>query len=452
MQQPQGEDSWQRSGSMQPPSRAPRLHKRSTSEPLSAGIRQEFMDIGVFEISNIDEVTGFESHVFAAPAPNTGVMYATNTHYDYTSYHVYNPKQPQQHHKMGHRRSNSEPSDSLFGGAAFHQEAIKELNGPIDDDDDDEGHHLMVQKQSSADWPEVLHSISHNTSSGSPPLGAPTVDPTAIRWDDPHDTVHLPPPTESAFSHRRSDASDTTMDCSWTSRSEPTTPPEYSDNEGDQPQQPPHRRRRSQPTHMREPSPARSASSEPSTGSSTRTGGKKKHSSSRGKYRCGRCGQPKVNHVCPYVDATTRSASTQVEMGVSEIHAEKVITVKNTSEWGKAHHTAPLAYSAPPTPTGMNSYEMGMPPVPHLALSDQIPAGHMGMMPMAFQPHHIAQDLAVPAYHGFMHAPAPGYYVQQPMGYPTHQRALSAPTSPVQYDMGWGHPGSAYMPGHPFNP
>lgn len=255
--------------------------------------------------------------------------------------------------------------------------------------------------------------------------------------------------------HACTTASDTTVDCSWTSRSEPTTPPEYSDNDTEHHQA--HRRRRSQPTYLRDSSPARSASSEPSTCSSTRTGGKKKHSSSsnRGKYRCGRCGQPKVNHVCPYVDATSRSASTQVELGVTrggqaDVQAERVITVKNPGEWGKGQHSGQYSYSAPPTPTGMNSYEMGMTAVPHLALSEQMAPPPVGMMPMAFPPQHFAQDLAVPTFHGYMHAPAPGYYVPQQVGFTTHQRTLSAPAPSAQYDMAWAHPAPPYMP-NPFN-
>jgi hypothetical protein len=36
------------------------------------------------------------------------------------------------------------------------------------------------------------------------------------------------------------------------------------------------------------------------------------NNNNRGNYRCGRCGQPKVNHVCSFVDAPTASVSIQV--------------------------------------------------------------------------------------------------------------------------------------------
>jgi hypothetical protein len=156
------------------------------------------------------------------------------------------------------------------------------------------------------------------------------------------------------------------------------------------------------------------------------------------------------------MDATTRSASTQVELevtrgGHTDFKGERVITVKNPGEWGRSYHSAQSSYSAPPTPTGMNSYELAMPTVPHLALGEQMP-GHVGMVPVTFQAHHMAQDLAVPAYHGFVHAPAAGYFVSQQVGYPSHQRALSAPGPSPQYEMAWGHPGHAFVPSRPFNP
>lgn len=101
---------------------------------------------------------------------------------------------------MGHRRTNSEPDPMQFA-TPFQQEAIKVLNAPIDDDDDDDGAHMLVQKQSSADWPEVLHSISQSD----PPSGAPIVDPSEIRWDDPSTAIHLPPPVDHAFVNRKSE-------------------------------------------------------------------------------------------------------------------------------------------------------------------------------------------------------------------------------------------------------
>jgi hypothetical protein len=54
-------------------------------------------------------------------------------------------------------------------------------------------------------------------------------------------------------------------------------------------------------------------------GSGSSKGGNKNQSnaannnnSNRGNYRCGKCGMPKVNHVCAFVDAVTASASAQV--------------------------------------------------------------------------------------------------------------------------------------------
>ena len=45
------------------------------------------------------------------------------------------------------------------------------------------------------------------------------------------------------------------------------------------------------------------------TGSQTKKDKKEKN---RGNYRCGRCGKPKVNHVCAFVDAVTVSQAVQV--------------------------------------------------------------------------------------------------------------------------------------------
>lgn len=42
--------------------------------------------------------------------------------------------------------------------------------------------------------------------------------------------------------------------------------------------------------------------------------------SNRGRYRCGRCGQPKANHVCPYQEGTISSKESQT-CSVSEMYS-----------------------------------------------------------------------------------------------------------------------------------
>ena len=37
----------------------------------------------------------------------------------------------------------------------------------------------------------------------------------------------------------------------------------------------------------------------------------------RGRYKCGRCGKPKVNHICPYENDFMRSTSTQVDLRIT---------------------------------------------------------------------------------------------------------------------------------------
>lgn len=54
---------------------------------------------------------------------------------------------------------------------------------------------------------------------------------------------------------------------------------------------------------------------QPKKKSSKKDREKDKDNSARGNYRCGRCGQPKVNHVCEFVDAVASTASTQVSTG-----------------------------------------------------------------------------------------------------------------------------------------
>jgi len=54
-----------------------------------------------------------------------------------------------------------------------------------------------------------------------------------------------------------------------------------------------------------------------------------KKSSNRGKYRCGRCGQPKVNHQCPYeIEASTRSISTQATKYIYDNSTHPFLTEK----------------------------------------------------------------------------------------------------------------------------
>lgn len=46
---------------------------------------------------------------------------------------------------------------------------------------------------------------------------------------------------------------------------------------------------------------------------------KEKKEKNRGNYRCGRCGKPKVNHVCAFVDAVTTSQAVQVRFFLHKI-------------------------------------------------------------------------------------------------------------------------------------
>lgn len=45
----------------------------------------------------------------------------------------------------------------------------------------------------------------------------------------------------------------------------------------------------------------------------------------RGNYRCGRCGQPKVNHVCEFIDLSVASLSIQV-LVINECHITVILT------------------------------------------------------------------------------------------------------------------------------
>uniref|UniRef100_A0A7S2WKI8 Uncharacterized protein n=1 Tax=Rhizochromulina marina TaxID=1034831 RepID=A0A7S2WKI8_9STRA len=56
----------------------------------------------------------------------------------------------------------------------------------------------------------------------------------------------------------------------------------------------------------------------------------------RGKYRCGRCGQFKVNHVCPFiVDTACRHISVQADP-MALVTGERTLTVQRKAEWGSA--------------------------------------------------------------------------------------------------------------------
>jgi hypothetical protein len=82
------------------------------------------------------------------------------------------------------------------------------------------------------------------------------------------------------------------------------------------------------------------------------------HKSGRGKYRCGRCGQPKVNHDCPFVaDISTRSTSTQVEKKTVLRHNHPFLTERTISIRGKQHQLisqlsriVPPSVRVPPAP------------------------------------------------------------------------------------------------------
>lgn len=53
----------------------------------------------------------------------------------------------------------------------------------------------------------------------------------------------------------------------------------------------------------------------------------------RGRYRCGRCGQPKTNHICALVNqyACLGSTATQVEIGCSLLEGARVLTARPRS-------------------------------------------------------------------------------------------------------------------------
>ena len=85
------------------------------------------------------------------------------------------------------------------------------------------------------------------------------------------------------------------------------------------------------------------------------SGGSNKH---RGRYKCGKCGQPKANHVCPFGAPPARSASTQVDLRVTKdgigakgVPKERVVGVNPNNQWAAVDYPdAPSETAGPAMP------------------------------------------------------------------------------------------------------
>lgn len=86
-----------------------------------------------------------------------------------------------------------------------------------------------------------------------------------------------------------------------------------------------------------------------------------KKSTNRGKYRCGRCGQPKVNHQCPYeIEASTRSISTQATRNSYDNTTHPFLTEKTIVVGKRQPLESPNSFSgASSSSTGSSIADVG---------------------------------------------------------------------------------------------
>lgn len=106
-----------------------------------------------------------------------------------------------------------------------------------------------------------------------------------------------------------------------------------------------------------------------------------KNSGGSGKYRCGRCGQVKLNHVCAF-EVTTAcrhvAAQTDPDGVVQREEEEPMITVQLRDEWGLVPEQPPASHSLPSMDAQQYSVERVLSPRQSSVTTDK---AHTGSVP-----------------------------------------------------------------------